>query len=215
MEKIDRKSAKRDISAKRQSIIDAAILEFQDKGYENTSMDRIAEIAGASKRTVYNHFPNKNGLFQAVIEQYGAAMYSLKQIRYDAGQTLEEQLSAFADAELAIVNDQKWSGFTKALLGVFLVHPEMARDAMLQHGSSEDALAQWIQNAVDDKKLSCDNPGMAAKIFGAMIAGAFVWPAMYQGFLDPKTIEPVKKELIETFLCRYKKNTQVTSCRPA
>jgi len=207
MEKNDTKLAKRDISVKRQSIIDAAILEFQDKGYENTSMDRIAEIAGASKRTVYNHFPNKNGLFQAVIEQYGNAMSSMKLIRYDSSRTLEDQLSDFTDAELAIVHDKKWSGFTKALLGVFLVHPEMAREAIAQHGSSEDALTTWIQDAVDDKKLRCENPIMAAKVFGAMIGGAFVWPAMYQGYLDPETIEPVKKELIETFLCRYKKIT--------
>jgi len=205
MEKMEQKPAKRDISAKRQSIIDAAILEFQEKGYEKTSMDRIAEIAGASKRTVYNHFPNKNGLFQAVIEQYGEAMYSLKLIPYDTTRALEDQLSDFADAELAIVNDQKWSGFTKALLGVFLVRPEMAKVAMERHGGSSDALATWIQDAVDDKRLSCENPSMAAKIFGAMVGGAFVWPAMYQGYLDPKTIEPVKKELIETFLCRYRK----------
>jgi len=65
-------------------------------------------------------------------------------------------------------------------------------------------LAEWIQCAVDDKKLSCENPAMAAKVFGAMVSGAFVWPAMYQRYLDPKTIEPVKKELIETFLCRYR-----------
>ena len=76
--------------------------------------------------------------------------------------------------------------------------------AEIEHGSSRDSLAEWIQCAVDDKKLSCENPAMAAKVFGAMVSGAFVWPAMYQRYLDPKTIEPVKKELIETFLCRYR-----------
>ena len=52
---------------KRDSILEAAIRAFRDVGYECTSMDRIAELAGASKRTVYNHFPSKEALFQAVV----------------------------------------------------------------------------------------------------------------------------------------------------
>ena len=61
---------KRDTSRKRESIIDAAIRAFQEDGFDNTSMDRIAEVAGASKRTVYNHFESKEDLFGAVVERF-------------------------------------------------------------------------------------------------------------------------------------------------
>ncbi|HCT25152.1 MAG TPA: TetR family transcriptional regulator, partial [Stenotrophomonas sp.] len=39
---------------KREAIVRAAVEEFRASGYEATSMDRIAEVAGVSKRTVYN-----------------------------------------------------------------------------------------------------------------------------------------------------------------
>ena len=61
---------KRDTSKKRESILDAAVKAFADEGYENASMDRIAEIADASKRTVYNHFPSKDVLFEEVLDRF-------------------------------------------------------------------------------------------------------------------------------------------------
>ena len=44
---------------KRSQILKAAELEFQEHGFQTTSMDRISARAGASKRTVYKHFESK------------------------------------------------------------------------------------------------------------------------------------------------------------
>lgn len=54
---------------KRDAIVRAAVEEFRASGYEATSMDRIAEAAGVSKRTVYNHFPSKEALFSMILEE--------------------------------------------------------------------------------------------------------------------------------------------------
>jgi len=201
----DTTGIKRDTSIKRKSILDAAIRAFRDEGYESASMDRIAESAGASKRTVYNHFPSKDDLFQAVIDQFGQEMHSLKLIPYDAALTLEEQLSGFADAELAVVNDPTWMGFIKVLLTVFIRDPELAKKAMSRHAASEDSLTAWMRAASLDGKLSIEDPALAARVFSAMMGGAFTWPAVYQGGLDPQAVPALKKELIDTFLCRYRK----------
>jgi TetR/AcrR family transcriptional regulator of autoinduction and epiphytic fitness len=197
---------KRDTSAKRKSILAAAIRAFRDEGYDNASMDRIAESAGASKRTVYNHFPSKDELFQAVIDQFGQEMHSLKLIPFDAARSLEEQLSEFVDAELAVVNDPTWMGFIKVLLTVFIRDPELARKAMSRHARSEDSVTAWMRAAALDGKLSIEDPSMAARVFSAMMGGAFTWPAVYQGGLDPQIIPALKKELVETFLCRYRRS---------
>ena len=53
---------------KRQAVIDAARDVFVDKGYGDASMDDIAARANVSKRTVYNHFPGKDALFGAIIQ---------------------------------------------------------------------------------------------------------------------------------------------------
>ena len=42
------------------SILDAAIEEFLEKGYERASMEAIAKRAGLSKGGLYHHFINKD-----------------------------------------------------------------------------------------------------------------------------------------------------------
>lgn len=53
---------------KRRAMIAAAQHQFLESGYAATSMDAVAEDAGVSKLTIYNHFGNKAGLFAAVLE---------------------------------------------------------------------------------------------------------------------------------------------------
>jgi TetR/AcrR family transcriptional regulator, regulator of autoinduction and epiphytic fitness len=197
-------AGQRDTSLKRESIITAAMEEFRDRGYEGGSMDRIAEIAGSSKRTVYNHFPSKDELFQAVIDRFGAEMRSLKLIRYDASRSLEAQLSDFADAELAVAQDPAWMGFIKVLLAAFMRDPELARKAMSTHMGGKDSMTEWMREAARDGRLAIEDPGLAARVFTAMLSGAFTWPAVYQGFLDTQALPALKKELIETFLGRHR-----------
>jgi AcrR family transcriptional regulator len=53
---------------KRMAIVEAARHSFLEGGYAQTSMDRIAEVAGVSVKTVYRHFQNKDDLFSAVMQ---------------------------------------------------------------------------------------------------------------------------------------------------
>lgn len=55
--------------AKETAIVDAARATFLTEGYDGASMDRIAFVAGVSKRTVYNRFRSKEELFAAAIEE--------------------------------------------------------------------------------------------------------------------------------------------------
>src|SRR6201987_626105 len=48
-------------------ILDAAQRVFLKKGYQGASLDEIAEVAPASKPTIYAHFPGKEALFEAVV----------------------------------------------------------------------------------------------------------------------------------------------------
>jgi TetR/AcrR family transcriptional regulator of autoinduction and epiphytic fitness len=198
-------AGQRDTGQKRESIIAAAMEEFRDRGYDGGSMDRIAEIAGASKRTVYNHFPSKGELFQAVIDRFASQLHSLKLIRYDAARSLEEQLSEFADAELAVVEDPSWMGFIKVLLTVFMRDPELARKAVSRHNAGENPMTAWMREAARDGRLAIEDPSLAARVFSAMLSGAFTWPAVYMGYLDTEVLPALKRELIETFLCRYRR----------
>lgn len=54
----------------RERIMDAALNVFSRKGYYDTRMDEIVEEAAASKGSIYFHFPNKEKLFLALVDQF-------------------------------------------------------------------------------------------------------------------------------------------------
>ena len=194
----------RDTSRKRDSILDAALEAFQNEGFDNASMDRIAELAGASKRTVYNHFASKDALFKAVINRFMGEIAALKQIPYDAEQSLEEQLALFADTKLSILDNPAWLGLFKVGLGVLIRDPVLARESLAQAETGEDYLAHWLQAATAGGRLHVEEPDLAAEMFWAMLSGAFIWPHLLQGPMDSEHIQSLKEELIQTFLARYR-----------
>jgi TetR/AcrR family transcriptional repressor of mexJK operon len=54
---------------KHDAIAAAALVLFARDGYERTSVDAIAAEAGASKRTVYSHYGDKENLFLLVLRE--------------------------------------------------------------------------------------------------------------------------------------------------
>lgn len=58
---------RRGLAEKRQSITRAARTVFARDGFTRASVDAIAAEAGVSKRTIYNHFTDKEELFRSVL----------------------------------------------------------------------------------------------------------------------------------------------------
>lgn len=53
----------------REIILDAALREFADKGFDGARVDQIALLTGLNKNVLYHHFDTKDGLFAAVLER--------------------------------------------------------------------------------------------------------------------------------------------------
>lgn len=63
-------STEHDPRSTRERIMDAALNVFSRKGYYDTRMDEIVEEAATSKGAIYFHFPNKEKLFLALVDQF-------------------------------------------------------------------------------------------------------------------------------------------------
>jgi AcrR family transcriptional regulator len=61
--------ATRDPEAKRQQLLDAALVEFAAHGISGARMDQVAKRAGCSAGLAYTYFKGKDELFDAVYEQ--------------------------------------------------------------------------------------------------------------------------------------------------
>jgi TetR/AcrR family transcriptional regulator, fatty acid metabolism regulator protein len=60
----------RDPESTKSRILDAALNVFASKGYYDTRMDEIVEESHTSKGAIYFHFPNKERLFLALVDQF-------------------------------------------------------------------------------------------------------------------------------------------------
>lgn len=54
----------------RERILDSALNIFSNKGYHDTRLDEIVDESSTSKGSIYFHFPNKEKLFLALVDQF-------------------------------------------------------------------------------------------------------------------------------------------------
>jgi len=57
-----------------QQILDAALAVFSERGFQNASMDVVAERVGVTKPVLYTHFGSKDGLLLACIARARAEL---------------------------------------------------------------------------------------------------------------------------------------------
>ncbi len=57
-------------SSTRERILDSALNIFSRKGYHDSKLDEIVQDSGTSKGSIYFHFPNKERLFLALVDQF-------------------------------------------------------------------------------------------------------------------------------------------------
>ena len=58
--------------ATRAHLIDVATRLFAERGYDGTSIEAVLAETGASRGSLYHHFPGKEALFWAVLEEVAA-----------------------------------------------------------------------------------------------------------------------------------------------
>ncbi len=194
---------KRDTSAKRESILNAAIDAFIEFGFEKTSMDLIAERANSSKRTVYNHFSSKESLIEEAFNRFLRDAFESKNIEYDPNKSIEAQLGDFAESKMKLTEDSKRLGLMRVTLSAFITHPQMAERAVLFSDSQEDGFVKWLKKATRDGRLNVKDPKLAAETFWSLFSGTFFWPPIVRGPVDKKEGQKLKTEFIRLFLARY------------
>lgn len=191
-------------SPKRGAILAAAIAAFCQDGFDAVSMDRIADDAGVSKRTVYNHFRSKDALFRAVVAALIERARSLKNIDWDPALPLEAQLAAFARAKLVMASDPLWSGLVRVVVGVIMHKPAFAEDATRQLEAGEDALVRWLEAAHDAGRMHVPDPVAAARLFWALAGGALFWPQLLGAKMTGAQADAVTRGIVALFLNQHR-----------
>jgi TetR/AcrR family transcriptional regulator, mexJK operon transcriptional repressor len=101
---------------KRAAILEAAKDLFTERGYAGVSMDAIAQAAGVSKLTVYNHFEDKQQLFLAAVKAKCEAQMPHEMFDVPADGPLREQLHAIAHAFVALMSSPEALALQRTLI---------------------------------------------------------------------------------------------------
>lgn len=89
---------------RREQILDAATQVFMEEGYAGASIDRIVQLAGGSKATLYRHFNGKAELFAAIMETLVAQMVApIERPALGNRRGLAATLSSFARTYLDVL----------------------------------------------------------------------------------------------------------------
>lgn len=194
---------------KRQAIIEAAKRTFKAIGVAATSMDKLAEEAQVSKRTVYNHFATKEALVMHLVSELWQEAMTKNQGHYQPGITLETQLSAIILTEVEFINSQEHIDLARVAIGhLFYNNDEMARE-IEKMKQQETALIRWIKAAISDKKLTLTDANFSNEQLMHLIKGHCFWPQLlgYQPLLTTEERQHLASETAQMFLSRYQINT--------
>jgi len=163
--------------SKRGLIMDAAIQVFSRKGYHHSKMEEIAVEAGIGKGTIYEYFPGKLQLLQAIMEQ-SYRIYDHSFESNIAGGTLEDKLESLIRGHLQFCQDNK--DLTRILfLDTDVIDEELRQWAWQKKVQKEQHLreifAQAIQHgeikAVDERLLTIIIGGMLMSFWAPIVMG--------------------------------------------
>lgn len=190
---------------KRQAILEAAIAEFRAQGFDGASMDGIAQHAQVSKRTVYNHFPSKDALFEAMLEQLWAASAARLSVSYRADRPLREQLLELLGQKLAMMAEPQFLDLARVLIAQALHAPQRAREMLARLNDREEPLGAWVRAAMADGRLRGHDAELASQQLQGLLKGQAFWPQLTLGQapLDAAQQARVAAASADLFLAHY------------
>lgn len=190
---------------KREAIVEAAKRAFQEDGVQSTSMDRLAEIAGVSKRTVYNHFATKSDLVMHLLAEMWQETMVRSPIIYQCGQAIVPQLEQLIRAQITLCSSQQYIELARVALGHFFYHPQQLKQEVERLASQETIVQRFVKDAVNDNALVIDDPAYAIEQLNDMIKGRCFWPQVLkiQPQPDEQEVNFIAAQTAATFLARY------------
>jgi AcrR family transcriptional regulator len=150
---------------------EAAETVFLRDGYAAAHMDDVAQLAGMSKRTLYQHFPSKAALFEAVMQD------CLCPIIMDAALENEPDLATALRGMLVSLTRHLFQprqvAIFRLIIGEVKRSPELA-DAFHQAGPAKGATALERRLAAEmaEGRLAITDPQESARMLFGMALGA-------------------------------------------
>ena len=190
---------------KHEAIMAAAKQTFLDIGVQQTSMDKIAEVAQVSKRTVYNHFESKETLVMALLAEQWQQAIDHRVIESFTNESIFEQLTRILICEIQILGHPEYIELSKMAFGHYLYQTEKLLEQAHRFQLEDTALFHWLTSQKQNKTLDIDNIEFAAEQLHSLIKGQCFWLQMVglKPALTQTEIARLAFESAQMFIKRY------------
>ena len=191
------------VNPKRLAILKAAKQAFLAKGYSGTSMDEIAAAAPVGKATLYSHFPNKQGLFLAVLSgECDDFMDTFSQVLNDHPDP-RTGLKAIASAFTELLYSAESLNFYRLIIAEQRHIQDMRElnralaEPMLKH------LSSYLAELDDSGRLRIPDVKTSSELFLAMLHGNLHFRCLIG--IQPKVSKTEKQRLIDAAVSLFLK----------
>lgn len=178
----------------RQRILDAALRVFAAKGYHEARMDDIVAAADASKGAIYFHFPSKEHIFLALVDEFAALLESRLE------QALAEESSGVRRVDAALRVCMELFGRYRQLAKVVLVQAAglghvFERKRLEVHQRFVHIIKRELDRAVAEGSIPPIDTEVAAMVWiGALNEVVIRW--IYSGAPEPERSLPALRALL-------------------
>lgn len=190
---------------KRVQILDAAEELFHSSGVEHTSMDQLALLAKVSKRTVYNHFANKDALFQAILQRMFDKLAQGGEVKFDIAVPIDQQLRCIAEDEVALLSSTAFLRVAKIAILQVMQRPELAQLMSDSSLGCKRFIERFLTDACTAGVLQIADIPFAGKQFIYQLKSFVFYPSLFG--LEQQTPAQqahIINEAIALFLARYR-----------
>ena len=188
---------------KQRDIVQAAVDEFRQHGFEGARITRVAESAGVSSRTLYKHFPSKEALFDAIIEKVVLQTGAIPTRHYQDDRPLKTQLVEALTLYMEAITDEEYMGLNRVMMSEYLRDRELALRVFDRAEMHNNPIRTLIQEAIAAGALREVDADYATSQVTASMKAFFFWPKFIIGQDAPDNGEAIIEDCVEMFLNYY------------
>ncbi|GAM97661.1 transcriptional regulator of TetR family [alpha proteobacterium U9-1i] len=187
--------------ARPEEILDAALSEFTERGFDAARMEDIAKRAGISKGAVYLYFESKEALLRALIQSKIAPLAAQAENLARAGAANPMMALKLIAAGAAMhLRDPAILAVPRLVIGLSARFPELAEFYRVEVGErARQALEGLVASGVEQGVFkSCDPRAVTRAFIGPLFFEA-MWTHVLRGetaFADPSKLVETQLNLL-------------------